>query len=198
MKEIAKIVESNIVTLILEMKDYDLSERNVIEIAQMFPVILVKSEKLSTFINLHEFSYTSGALEYLLFPDKVEESLQSEENHTIDIIDERSDIESRKRTGGQPTWTKLFLEIIDSTAEFIKQNGFAAQCRQRNDTGYSSGVSIREIREYWYAQFPNLKDHSISLSTIRRIFEAPNKSFVSSFHYPRYYKRKSESKIKQL
>ena len=56
MKEIAKIVESNIVTLILEMKDYDLSERNVIEIAQMFPVILVKSEKLSTFINLHEFS----------------------------------------------------------------------------------------------------------------------------------------------
>ena len=75
MKEIAKIVESNIVTLILEMKDYDLSERNVIEIAQMFPVILVKSEKLSTFINLHEFSYTSGALEYLLFPDKVEESL---------------------------------------------------------------------------------------------------------------------------
>ena len=32
MKEIRKIVESNIVTLILELKDYDLSERNVIEI----------------------------------------------------------------------------------------------------------------------------------------------------------------------
>ena len=45
MKEIAKIVESNIVTLISELKDYDLSERNVIEITRMFPVILVKSEK---------------------------------------------------------------------------------------------------------------------------------------------------------
>ena len=79
--------------------------------------------------------------------------------------------------------TKLFPEIIDSTAEFIKQNGFAAQCRRTNDTGYSSRVSIREIREYLYAEFPNLKEHSTSLSTIRRIFEAPNKSFASSFHY---------------
>ena len=31
-KEIAKTVESNIVTLISELKDYDLSEHNVIEI----------------------------------------------------------------------------------------------------------------------------------------------------------------------
>ena len=36
MKEIAEIVESNIVTLILELKDYDLSERNIIEIMPMF------------------------------------------------------------------------------------------------------------------------------------------------------------------
>ena len=31
-KEIAKIVESNIVTLVSELKDYNLSKRNVIEI----------------------------------------------------------------------------------------------------------------------------------------------------------------------
>ena len=130
MKDIAKIVESNIVTLISELKDYDLSERNVIEITRMFPVILVKSAKTSAFINFHEFSCTSGALEYLLFPDKVEEVLQSEENHNKEIIDERPDIKSRKRIGGQPPLTKLFPEIIDSTAEFIKQNGFAAQCRR--------------------------------------------------------------------
>ena len=97
-KEIAKIVESNIVTLISELKDYDLSERNVIEITQIFSVILLKSAK--TFINLHEFSCTSGALEYLLFPDKVEEALQSEENHNKEIIDERPDIKSRKGIGG--------------------------------------------------------------------------------------------------
>ena len=41
----------------------------------MFPVILVKSEKTYAFINLHEFSCTSGALEYSLFPDKVKEAL---------------------------------------------------------------------------------------------------------------------------
>ena len=44
-KEIAKIVESNIVTLVSELKDYNLSKCNVIEIMRMFPVILVKSEK---------------------------------------------------------------------------------------------------------------------------------------------------------
>ena len=75
MKEIAKIVESNIVTLISELKVYDLSERNIIEITRMFPVILVKSEKTSAFINLHDFSCTSGSLEYLLSADKVEEAL---------------------------------------------------------------------------------------------------------------------------
>ena len=134
MKDIAKIVESNIVTLVSELKDYNLSERNVIEITRMFPVILVKSEKTSAFINLHEFSCTSGALEYFLFPDKVEEALQSQENHNKEIIDERADIKSRKGIGGWSSLTKLFPEIIDSTEEFIKQNGFTAQCRRRNDT----------------------------------------------------------------
>ena len=126
MKQIAKIVEINIVTLISELKDYDLSERNVIKITLMFLVILVKSEKTSAFINFHEFSCISGASEYLLFPDKVEEALQTEENHKKEILNERPDIKSRKGIGGQPSLTKLFPEIIDSTAEFIKQNGFAA------------------------------------------------------------------------
>ena len=126
MKQIAKIVEINIVTLISELKDYDLSERNVIKITLMFLVILVKSEKTSAFINFHEFLCISGASQYLLFPDKVEEALQTEENHKKEILNERPDIKSRKGIGGQPSLTKLFPEIIDSTAEFIKQNGFAA------------------------------------------------------------------------
>ena len=50
-------------------------------------------------------------------------------------------------------------------------------------TGYSSVDSIKEIWKYLYAQFPNLKEHSISLSTVRTIFEAPNENFASSFHY---------------
>ena len=120
MKEISKIVESNIVTLILELKEYDLGERNVIEMRQMFCVILVKSVKHLAFINFYTFLCTSGALKYLLFPGKVEEVLWLKENHNKEIIDENNDIKSRKGIGGQPALTKLFPEIIDLTAEFIK------------------------------------------------------------------------------
>ena len=65
----------------------------------------------------------------------------------------------------------------------MKQHGFAAQSRRRSDTGNSSGVTASQIREHLYTMIPELKEHQISLSTIRRLFHAPNKTFNASGRY---------------
>ena len=56
----------------------------------------------------------------------------------------------------------------------MKQHGPAAQCRRRNDTGFSSGVTINQIRQHLLENVQGLCKHNISKSTVRRLFEAPN------------------------
>ena len=89
-------------------------------------------------------------------------------------------------TGGQPSLVSKFPEIVDITAEFIKQHGFAAQNRRRSETWCSSGVTTSQIRDHLYENIPGLKDHNISLSTICRLFQAPNKNFHASMRYKSY------------
>ena len=79
-----------------------------------------------------------------------------------------------------------FPGIVEEVAEFVKQHGFAALCRRRDDTSYSSGVTINEIMEHLYVKFLELKYHTISLSTIRRMFEAPNKGRTTKERYKGY------------
>ncbi|CAB3978472.1 Hypothetical predicted protein [Paramuricea clavata] len=86
----------------------------------------------------------------------------------------------------QPSLVTKFPDIIDKTTEFIKQHGFAAQHRRRTSTGYSSGVTIAQIREHLMKEIPGLKEHGISSSTIRRLFKAPFRSRVSSARYKNY------------
>ena len=56
----------------------------------------------------------------------------------------------------------------------MKQHGPAAQCKRRNDTGFSSGVTINQIRQHLLEIVQGLREHNISKSTVRRLFEAPN------------------------
>ena len=64
----------------------------------------------------------------------------------------------------------------------MKQHGLAAQCRHRNDTGFSSGVTIIQ-RQHLLENFQGLREHNISKSTVRRLFEVPNKSHNASARY---------------
>ena len=59
-------------------------------------------------------------------------------------------VPSKKKVnkGGQKSIVQLFPSIIDIASEFLKQHGLAAQCRRRNDTGFSSGVTINQIRQH--------------------------------------------------
>ena len=78
-----------------------------------------------------------------------------------------------KEKGGQPPLIKQFPDIVNIVVEFVKQQGYAAQHRRRDETVYSSGVTISQIREYLFQQIPGLREYGISKSTIRRLFNPP-------------------------
>ena len=84
---------------------------------------------------------------------------------------------------GQPSLVKKFPEIIKTATNFIKQHGFSVQCRRRTETGYSSGVSVSEIRTHLMKNVPGLIDHGISKSTVRRLFQPPNKRHTYIYIY---------------
>ena len=88
-----------------------------------------------------------------------------------------------KNKGAKPSINSKFPQIEEAVAEFIKQHGFAAQSRRRDETAYSSGVAIAQIQENLYSKFSALKDHCVSQSTIRRMFETPSKGNLASGRY---------------
>ena len=191
MVAIAELIKSNIVTHVDEI-EVKLDNNQLKEIVRIMPVIYFNNEKCSSFVNLHELVMTPGILECLLFPDNVsieepgidnsepvgadsEEPNNSQENQT----------KSRRGIGGQPSFIFKFPEIIGEVTVYVKHHNFAAQARRWTDTGFSSGISIAEIRNHLYEKFPDLKSHIVSLTTIRRLFEAPNKSVDSRHKYTR-------------
>ena len=89
---------------------------------------------------------------------------------------------SRKGKGGQPSIVLKFPQIVDEVFQFIKQLGFSSQSRRWTETGYSS-VTAKQIQQHLYDTYPELKEHKISLSTIKRIFNAPNKHFKAADQY---------------
>ena len=75
---------------------------------------------------------------------------------------------------------------MDVASKFIKEHGFAAEHRRRNETGFSSGVTVSQIRDHLLVSVPGLKEHGISMTTTRRLFEAPNKGNIASKRYKGY------------
>ena len=110
------------------------------------PFIFLKCQRKSLFINLHKFVFTSGVFESILLLEKPADS-EGEGAETAVDIDSVIDNDCRKRIGSQPSITsKLFPQIVDVVAEFIKQHGFSAQNRRRTKTGYSTGVTIKQVQ----------------------------------------------------
>ena len=189
-KAIASIVCENIVTMPAAL-DCDMTNNAVLQILKLMPVMLLKRQNNEMIIlNLHEFVYTPGAIEALLLcseegpKDNADdqqntESLESAEDGNTD--DKPPPISEASH--GQPPIAKKFPEIINVTADFVKQHGFAAQSRRRTEVGTSSGVSVADIRKHLLENVRGLKEHGISLTTIRRLFCAPNKTNIASHRY---------------
>jgi len=74
---IATIISANIVThrneLLLELKSVDV-------ITKLFPVIYVCNKDVDCFINVHEFFYSPGVFEIILFPPTDESPLTAEDS----------------------------------------------------------------------------------------------------------------------
>jgi hypothetical protein len=151
------------------------------------PVMYLNAESKSLFVNLHEFVLTPGVFERILLVDEadVEEDVSVLDANSADVNEDVSTNNDNCRTGvgGQPSIVSKFPEIVNEVAEFIKQHGFSAQSRRRTETGYSSGLTVKQIQQHLYATYPALKDHKISLSTIRRMFQAPNKHLTAACRY---------------
>ena len=109
------------------------------------PAMYLKSQTKSLFINLHEFVLTPGVFEPILLLGKAADS-EVERAETVVDIDSVIDNDCRKGIGGQPSITSKFPQIVDVVAEFIKQHGFSAQNRRRTKTGYSTGVTVKQVQ----------------------------------------------------
>ena len=131
---------------------------------------------------MHEFVLTPGVFESILLLGKSAAG-EVEGAETVVDIDSVIDNHCRKGKDGQPSITSKFPQIVDVVAEFIKQHGFSEQNRRQAETGYSTGVTVKQIQQHLYTNYPELKEHKISLTTIRRMFQAPNKHLKAASRY---------------
>ena len=127
------------------------------------PAMLIKREK-PVYVHLHEFVYTTGALEaFLLSTDPKQDVIIDSEvpnpNH--------KESGANQGVGRQSAIASKFPTLVDSAADYVKQHSFATQVRRRTNTGSSAGVSIAEIVQHLLDKIPALKQHGIPLSTIR-------------------------------
>ena len=47
----------------------------------------------------------------------------------------------------------------------------------------STGVTVKQIQQHLYAIYPEINEHKISLTTTRRMFQAPNKHLKGASRY---------------
>ena len=78
------------------------------------------------------------------------------------INDSSDELPKSRNLSGQPSITSKFPNIVNIAAEFVKQHG-------------SSGVSITQIKEHLMKAVPGLKEHGIPKTTIRHLFQPPNR-----------------------
>ena len=157
------------------------------QVLRVMPVMLLKREKC-IFLNLHELIYTPGVIEALLLSADPNIDSEEHEPETVNDINENmisteTPEKNLNENRGQPSITVKFPSVVNIAADFVKQHSFAAQIRHRRNTGSSAGVSIAQIRTHLLEKVPVLRAHRISITTVRRLFKAPNKGNNASRRY---------------
>ena len=149
-------IQQNIVTYEREF-EFSMTLEKGRKLVKKMPVMYLKSQRKSLFINLHEFLLTPGAFKSVLLLGKPADS-EDEGAETVVDIDSGIDNDCRKGIGGQPSITSKFPQIIDVVTEFIKQHGFSAQNRCRTEKYYSTGVTVKQIQQHLYTTILNLRN----------------------------------------
>ena len=145
----SKKLRENIVTNESELELFVTPEM-IRKFVKLMPVMYLKNQDKSVFINLHEFVITPRAFEMIILLDKDSNEGDNDEAEVINVLDESNpNNSSRKGKGGQPSIVSKFPRIVDEVSEYIKQHRFSAQCRRRTETGYSSGVTAKQIQKHF-------------------------------------------------
>ena len=155
---------------------FTITDAIVEQLMMLCPIMVLRNRETLVFVNLSELVYVPGALDFLLYPNDA----PSRDDEVSEIRDK---IHSARKYSGQPSLVQRFPNILDVTTEFIKQHSFSAQHRRRTDTCFSSGITISQICEHLIQNIPGLKEHGISNSTVRRLFEPPNEGRNASVRY---------------
>ena len=140
---------------------------------------------MGIYLLTYEFTLTPGAIEAFLFCDD-DSDIASVEN-PIDVSeppcinDSSYELPKSRNLSGQPSITSKFPNIVNIAVEFVKQHGFSAHNRWRNETANTSGVSITQIKEHFMKAVSGLKEHGISMTPIRRLSWIYCKSPLYSF-----------------
>ena len=179
LEKVAIIYSSNLVTFLKEI-DVPLERPQIEEIIAFMPILYLANKNNGVFINLHEFIYMPGSLEYLLSPDTNTNNINLTDTNSETFETLTDNNEGAKLAGGQPSLVSKFSELVDVTANFIKKHGFSAKYRRHNETTSSSGVTIKQVCDHLLENVPGLLDPNISLTTVRRLFNAPNKGYRAS------------------
>ena len=182
LKDIAYVISENIV-ISPDKIEWVKTNEAVHQVLKLIPVMLIKRKK-PIYVNFHGFVFTHGALEAFLL------SIDPNQDVIIDSEVPRPDQKESDVNQGvgnkhsrQPFTASKFQTLVDSAVEFVKQHSSGAQNCTRTNTGSSAGVSITEIRQHLYDNVPGLKQHGISLSTVRRLFQLPDKGHIASQKY---------------
>lgn len=174
------------------MKEIDvpLERTQTEEIIAFMPILYLAKKNNGAFISLHEFIYMPGSMEYLLSPETNTNGINLSDANCETFETLTDDNEGAKLAGGHPSLVSKFPELVDVTANFIKQHCFSAYYRRRNETNYSSAVTIKQVRDQLLENVPGLLDHNISVTTVRRLFNEPNKSYTASARYKGHVTRR--------
>ena len=157
-------------------------------IVENLPVIRVDFKSVTILIDAEHFLKSGRMITELLSAasliQKKQVQVDSVDMAEAQIIGEE-EFTSRKAGSGRPNFVTRFPSLLGTVREYAESTGLSAHSRRRDTTGripYGFNISDvqKHVRETLFKDNPT---KAPSLSTLRRLFEPPNKATRSSQYY---------------
>ena len=120
LKDIAYLISENIV-ISPDKIEWVKTNEAVHQVLKLIPVMLIKREK-PIYANFHEFVFTHGALEaFLLSTDPKQDVIIDSEVPNPYQKESDANLGVGNKHRGQPSIASKFPTLVDSAADFVKQ-----------------------------------------------------------------------------
>ena len=169
------------------------SSNAVDQLLKAYPVMNVSLCENSVLINCHNLVMSSGCFECLFrLGEQKEMPKQRFRSPSVSVPSSSSEV----TMPGRPSLVSKFPEIVPNAMAFIKQHGYRAHERRRQEVG-KVGVTISEILDHLLATVPNVKDHGISKASVARLMKPPRCGTIASKRYKRLIAAKVPGKCNE-